>query len=597
MKHIVLFCLMLFTCVFAKAQNTIYFPTTNELYKNQNKLKGFIHSYFKEFENENLTLQLSFQRQTNFSTHYTFDILFQQIPIFNACIKVNLNWQGQLISIKKEIPNLEKLNADMLGHELTKWSSIDVENMISPYQTPNEIKHKEYFIIDFIEDHPSVFLYYHQWSKMADDTWLINRDAQIQQHFNELHYLNKDSTVYLKIFKPDPLTQVQQPYGGTFIDNADADATWINPTYVLDSALANYDDMNQTFYLENDWIKLDDFEPPTFAPATNTIPEFYFTRSQSGFEDANAFFHITHFHDYISSLGYDTLMDQQLIVDTHGQFSADNSVFNRNGGNPTISYGVGGVDDAEDADVIIHEYSHAISWSANNNATFSIERSGLDEGLADYFATSYSRNISNYNWQQVFSWDGHNTFWAGRTAATTANYPSTGNIYAIGEIWNAAMSGIWTDLGAIITDKLMLESLHFFTTQTTLPEAAIYVLQSDTLLFGGMHSATICNRFRAKNILDANCKPLAIETISNTNEMQLMNSTGFAKGESDLKIKFNEASNADIELLNLQGQVLRKVKLKSQHEYLLNPNEFENGIYIIRINENGKQGVYKVVRW
>jgi hypothetical protein len=182
----------------------------------------------------------------------------------------------------------------------------------------------------------------------------------------------------------------------------------------------------------------------------------------------------------------------------------------RNGGDPTLSFGTGGVDDAEDADVIIHEYCHGISWSANGNDNFSNERAGLDEGLADYFATSYSRSLNTFNWEKMFSWDGHNAFWTGRIANTSTNYGTTNDIYKLGEIWNSAMSAMSTDLGDYVTDRLMLESLHFFTNNTTLPEAALYVLKADTLLFNGINVSSICAQFQLRNILNSNCLPVSI---------------------------------------------------------------------------------------
>ncbi|MEZ4916786.1 MAG: hypothetical protein R2836_07345 [Chitinophagales bacterium] len=53
----------------------------------------------------------------------------------------------------------------------------------------------------------------------------------------------------------------------------------------------------------------------------------------------------------------------QISVDTHGNNGADNSFFSP--ATPLrLIFGEGGVDDAEDADVIIHEYGHAISHFA-----------------------------------------------------------------------------------------------------------------------------------------------------------------------------------------------------------------------------------------
>ncbi len=77
-----------------------------------------------------------------------------------------------------------------------------------------------------------------------------------------------------------------------------------------------------------------------------------------------------------------------------------------------LHFGEGGVDDAEDADVVIHELGHGIhDWVTGGGLS---QKQGLSEGVGDYYAVSYSRAYAGqwepsdpqYHW--VFSWDGHN---------------------------------------------------------------------------------------------------------------------------------------------------------------------------------------------
>ncbi|MBK8143901.1 MAG: T9SS type A sorting domain-containing protein [Bacteroidetes bacterium] len=372
---------------------------------------------------------------------------------------------------------------------------------------------------------------------------------------------------------------------------------WFTPAYISENILASFETTNDTFYLENQWVQIEDFDLPTILPATSNTPNFVFNRSQSGFEDVNVLYHITAFHDYISSIGYDTLMDDGIKVDTHGMLGGDNSMFNRNGGDPTLDFGPGGIDDAEDADVIIHEYSHALSWSANNNDNMNTQRSGLDEGVGDYFATSYSRSLNPFNWEKVFSWDGNAVGWNGRVANTAANYPSAGNIYAIGEIWNAAMSAIWTDLGQIVTDKLMLESLHFFTNTTNLAEAAMYVLQSDTILFNGIHTNTLCTHFKNKNIFDANCKPTAVtEVVENVKGIRVHNTYGFAFQNESIEIEFPQVSTGKWMLLDMQGKKIKQEEFSGKAKLVLNQMDIPHGLYLLQIHTPFESKVVKICR-
>jgi hypothetical protein len=100
--------------------------------------------------------------------------------------------------------------------------------------------------------------------------------------------------------------------------------------------------------------------------------------------------------------------------DPHAMSGQDNSYYS--GGD--LHFGQGGVDDAQDADVVIHELGHGLhDWLTDGHLS---QVQGLSEGVGDYVAAGYSRDQPNqwtpadapYFW--VFNWDGHNPFWPGR---------------------------------------------------------------------------------------------------------------------------------------------------------------------------------------
>ena len=458
------------------------------------------------------------------------------------------------------------------------------------------MKSKQYQIY-FENEKPQIVLQLTAWNKSLDEAILIGLDGAILKEINYARHLLKDTLVAAKVFKPDPLTTLNKQYGGIYIDNNDANDTWINNAYFTVNLPISFNNNNQTFSLENGFVRIEDFESPNILPTTNTTPNFIFTRNQPGFEECNIVYHITQFQNYIASIGYNTLLTGGITADAHGQFGTDNSVFFRNGGNPTLSFGTGGVDDAEDADVIIHEYCHGISWSANGNDNFSNERAGLDEGVADYFATSYSRSLNTYNWENMFSWDGHNSFWTGRIANTTTNYGTTNDMYQLGEIWNSAMSAISTNLGNFITDQLMLESLHFFTNNTTLPEAAMYVLKADTLLFNGINVPNICAHFQLRNILNSNCLPVSIAEIQNSPVCQLVNTMGFAKGENSLSILFPNYTNGSYVITDMTGKTIAKELFRSSKNLAISPEKLQVGIYLLTLKIGTQTQTFKIAKW
>ena len=580
-------------------------PLNAQLYSINKKLenksiegiKQFLIDELDDLNQPTISLELAFSKNTKRTKHFLFAVYYQNLPIYNHTIKISLDENFNILSVKKECPYLSLLENYTVENELNEWTKKNIdETILSKWNNIRFLKSKQYQI--YLENEkPQIVLQLTAWNKSLDEAILIGLDGAILKEINYARHLLKDTLVAAKVFKPDPLTTLNKQYGGIYIDNNDVNDTWINNAYFTVNLPISFNDSSQLFLLENGFVRIEDFESPNILPTTNTTPNFIFTRNQPGFEECNIVYHITQFQNYIASIGYDTLLTDGITADAHGQFGTDNSVFVRNGGNPTLSFGTGGVDDAEDADVIIHEYCHGISWSANGNDNFSNERAGLDEGVADYFATSYSRSLNTYNWENMFSWDGHNSFWTGRIANTTTNYGTTNDMYQLGEIWNSAMSAISTNLGNFITDRLMLESLHFFTNNTTLPEAAMYVLKADTLLFNGMNTPNICAHFQLRNILNSNCLPVSIAEIQNSPVCQLVNTMGFAKGENSLSILFPNYTNGSYVITDMTGKTIAKELFRSSKNLAISPEKLQTGIYLLTLKIGTQTQTFKIAKW
>ncbi|UXI01690.1 proprotein convertase P-domain-containing protein [Photobacterium sp. TY1-4] len=137
---------------------------------------------------------------------------------------------------------------------------------------------------------------------------------------------------------------------------------------------------------------------------------FDFTRQESAFRDVNAFYHLDHALQYLEQLGFvadKALFTVPLRIDAQGQ-STNNSTYLSDVG--MLAMGVGGVPDSEDADVVLHEFGHAINdklvpdWKGGDSEA-------IGEGFGDYWAGAYSfwvqRDRSTPFELDVFAnWDG-----------------------------------------------------------------------------------------------------------------------------------------------------------------------------------------------
>lgn len=292
-----------------------------------------------------------------------------------------------------------------------------------------------------------------------------------------------------QVFEPDPLSSAQATYGATgYVDGNDADTTELS-AQVLSVSLPDIDFTGGVYTLKGPYAEIQDFEAPFKGLFTQASSSFNFTRNPDAFEAVNTYHHIDAFMRYVNGpgpagLGLSVMPYQYATgvrFDPHGLSGADNSHYVTSTGR--LAFGEGGVDDDEDADVIIHELGHGLhDWVTNGGLS---QVDGLSEGSGDYVAASYSRAFNQwpqaaaaYNW--VFDWDGHNPFWAGRVTNYPALYPGglTGQIHTDGQIWATCLMRIWNQLGRQKTDKVFLEGLGMTSGSTNQDDAAQALMQA-----------------------------------------------------------------------------------------------------------------------
>ncbi len=313
------------------------------------------------------------------------------------------------------------------------------------------------------------------------------------------------------VFDPDPLSSSRGVYGAAITDNDDADSQELTDQLVQ-VTLRDITFDGTTYFLEGPYARIHDTEVPIDSNFAQLTSDWHFTRGEDAFEAVNAYYHIDKSMRYINeTLGFALMPTQYtggVLIDPHGANGQDQSFYS--GGVGSLTFGEGGVDDAEDADVLLHELGHGLHDWVTNGGLSQVE--GLSEGFGDYWANSYSRGTGSWDeaddqraW--VFHWDGHNEFWSGRTAAYEAHYPEglVDQIHTDGQIWASSVMEIWELLGRETTDLLMLEAMSMTGSASSQADAAFAFLQADSLLNGGANSSVISEVFlRRGYILQAN---------------------------------------------------------------------------------------------
>ena len=319
------------------------------------------------------------------------------------------------------------------------------------------------------------------------------------------------------VFDPDPRT--------TLNDNALEDSS---PVTAFEHAyftkdLLEISQVGGVYRLTGPWVTIADFESPNTAPSTSTTGNWTAKRGTNSFNDVMTYFHLDQSQRYMQSLGFNGtrgIQHASISVDTDGLNGDDNSHFIPSSNK--LAFGHGCVDDNEDADVILHEFGHAIQSSINHNWNGG-DTGAMGEGFGDYWGASYSYRTPNgahFFPNQIYSWDGHGTSdacWPGRVLdATTARYVA-GTTYQAhtpipgghqsDELWSTPLFQSLVTLTSMgvpheEVDKIILESHFGLGGGITMPAMARATVATASRLFPtGQHAEVFTAKFRAMGIL------------------------------------------------------------------------------------------------
>ncbi|MFA6958856.1 MAG: M36 family metallopeptidase [Thermoanaerobaculia bacterium] len=281
-----------------------------------------------------------------------------------------------------------------------------------------------------------------------------------------------------------------------------------------------------------------DLEIPTTARADQSS-SLELTRDRDEFEEVNAYFQVDRSQRYLRSLGFAddrAIVPYALEVDPHAGAGADQSSYRYTSpGRGRLFFGDGGVDDAEDADVVVHEFGHAIQDSivpTGFSGPSASEGRALGEGFCDYWAFSSAWSASRASGRDPFcigDWDarcapgpstqcgyeaGANCLRRVDGTKTMADYRRSGGSgteHVNGEIWSSALREIFVksvaargdDDGRRIVDRTLLESHFGLPPNPTFRTAALRVIDADRRLNKGALTPSICSAMSARGIIES----------------------------------------------------------------------------------------------
>ncbi|WP_200942129.1 M4 family metallopeptidase [Angustibacter sp. Root456] len=312
------------------------------------------------------------------------------------------------------------------------------------------------------------------------------------------------STGSASVFKVNP---VQSSGDQSLTDSKDS-ATAVPVSEYATVTLTNLDGSG---YLRGDWANVVSETGPAAYSPTNI---FTYRRDDDRFEQVMAYYWVTQAQLYLRSLGFGADLpavnaeSQDVRTNQYGvdnSYSTDHKDF--------LRFGKGGVDDAEDAEVIVHEYGHAVHDAQVPGFGSSLESGSIGEAFGDYLAVTVSEHVrQQQGWPLnaavtcVADWDSTSYTRAPhclRTLAENKHYPEdvVGEVHADGEIWSQALWSIRTALGATRADRVIVDAQFRFAPDTSFAAAAQQTVATARSMYGKQAADAVTAAFHARGIL------------------------------------------------------------------------------------------------
>jgi zinc metalloprotease ZmpB len=303
-----------------------------------------------------------------------------------------------------------------------------------------------------------------------------------------------------RVFKPDPITALNNT---NLNDNSDYNA--LRDAYVTVTLNNLNDAIGGVYRLQGAYARSEEIASPNITPVTSATTSFLYTRDQPGFQETNAYYFIDLQRQYIGGLGFYPQWNNQNYIrfDAHGT-DEWNAWYNSSG--QYLIFGDGGIDAAEDQDVIIHEYTHALHDAFMTGSGYAnlTDESAVSEGSGDYLAISYRRTLSSFQPDKEAPW-----FGSGRSLSIYLYYPSNWNPqtypgqYIAGTLWASTMMDIETSsgIGRDVATKLLLTSFSYVTSSSSVMDHVNAILQADRDIYNGWHLSTLAAVFNNRYFL------------------------------------------------------------------------------------------------
>ncbi|MBI1987520.1 MAG: choice-of-anchor D domain-containing protein [Nitrospinae bacterium] len=544
-------------------------------------------------------LEAYWQRESPGGVHLRFKQLHRGLTVHGASLSVHLDRKGRVRQVSNrylpEIPDLGELSPQ--GPTLTREEALSLARRHLRIQ--GGLRGKPWAGLLLYPQEAKAHL---AWqvalpARRPLGDWLVTLDAGTGEVLEVKDLLRRFSGKGW-VFDPNPVVTLGPEKGSSLTDQDDRREAVPGEAYVQ----VTLEELDGSGYLKGLYVDTGETPRRTRKPGLN----FDCRRDEGCFEEVMAYYHIDRYQRYLQGLGFTgekAILAEPQRVDARDPADEDNSFFSPL--EKVIHYGTGGVDDAEDADIILHEYGHALQEEqVPGFAGGDGEAGAIGEGFSDYLAASFFAS-AGFDEACIGDWDAR-----GFSPPTSClrrvdgdkHYPEdlSFEIHADGEIWSAALWELRRILGQEVADRLAIQVNFYLEPDDGFRAAAEAVLQADRDLSQGANQEAIRDVLVERGLLlppdaleenDSLEEAAPIELPFDHHQLSL-DSPGdedfyhfFLDQAASVEIRLafqSDAGDLDLFLLDAEGKILRSSTTSEDVEriiaYSLSP-----GLYRIQV--------------
>ena len=444
--------------------------------------------------------QLKFDKvkESILGNHVLFQQQYKGVPITDAWVRIDIDKNGKIYNIQNDLvpepvlSQAEKSKAAEAAVEAAQLSADEakkraLETLSDGHADSDNVMSTElvYFPHDGL---PTLAWKIIVKTDQPPTEWKIYLDATTGAILDKINLL-RNVEGEGRVFDPNPVVTLN-------------DTSLEDNSTIIDAAYRQVilKDLPNTGLLDGPFVSTKD----TPNRVKQTDLKFLFKRSDRAFKEVMVYYHIDRVQRYIQELGFNNVLNRSISVHIDGR-TDDNSHYSPT--TKSLVFGTGGVDDAEDAEIILHEYGHAIQDDQVPGFGPSGESRAMGEGFGDYLAASFFADSKPVKLKPtVGNWDA--VFYSGaeppclRRLDSNKKYPKdlVGEEHDDGEIWSACLWELRNSLGGRTADQLSIAH-HFLISRTpSFENAANALITADKNLNQGRNETVIRDIFVRRGI-------------------------------------------------------------------------------------------------